>query len=176
MEELRTRIMKMLNRPDVLPGRTNKIECGCGRLYITSNRDWETSKVAEVFVKMGKCGGCKAASFDVIGRLASRSLRYGAPLLKVARDMRGVVCEKPIGLGPHKIQSCMDAVGKVLMEEAEWEKTDGFKEWWRQQLNDAGYKSDSSGRGEDCEVCNGQKECMEEKILDDNCSVEKGGD
>ena len=132
LEELPKELEKVV-REDFLPGRTVMKDCGCGHMYITGNRRWEDGRLVEVFIVLGKTGGCKAAQLEAIGRLVSRELRYGIPTDEVRKDLRGIMCGKKHGFGPNKVLSCADAVGQFLEEEMAWETTDYFKEWFEIQ-------------------------------------------
>ena len=135
--------MVMHNRYNVLPGRTHRIETGCsqatedtsgyGRMYVTFNRNWEDGRIVEVFAKMGKMGGCLSAMLEGVCRCSTRSMRNGVPPEEVRKDLRGIVCEKQTGFGKNKILSCCDAIGVLFDIELEWEKTDDFKQWWKDQ-------------------------------------------
>lgn len=74
------------------------------------------NEAVEVFVNIGKHGGYVSGAAEVTGRLASRALKYGAPLEEVASDLIGISCGTPYGLGPNAILSAFDAVGKSLLE------------------------------------------------------------
>ena len=168
--------MAMIDRYRVLVGRTHKMEPGCGRMYVTFNRNWDDAKIIEVFTKMGKAGGCKPAFLEGVCRCATRGLRYGVPPEIVKNDIRGIMCEKVAGFGPNKITSCCDAIGKALESELEWEKTEDFQEWWKEQRKNAGLEEavkgtevpvHGAGRGENQEVCDGQAGSVHQEVVDD---------
>jgi ribonucleoside-diphosphate reductase alpha chain len=48
--------MSYIERPKSVSGITERIETGCGHLYVTVN--FIDNKVVEVFAGLGKCGGC----------------------------------------------------------------------------------------------------------------------
>lgn len=100
-------------RPDVMEGTTRKMETSCGSLYVTVNRD-ESGRPFEVFTSMGKAGGCASSQSEAIGRLVSLALRSGIDPHQVVRQLRGISCHLPRGLGRNKISSCADAVAQAL--------------------------------------------------------------
>jgi len=100
-------------RPDVMEGMTRKMETSCGSLYVTVNRD-ESGRPFEVFTSMGKAGGCASSQSEAIGRLVSLALRSGIDPQQVVRQLRGISCHLPRGLGRNKISSCADAVAQAL--------------------------------------------------------------
>lgn len=100
-------------RPDVMEGTTRKMETSCGSLYVTVNRD-ESGRPFEVFTSMGKAGGCASSQSEAIGRLVSLALRSGIDPQQVVRQLRGISCHLPRGLGRNKISSCADAVAQAL--------------------------------------------------------------
>lgn len=86
-----------------------------GYVYTSVFRDADGSPV-EVFINIGKTGGYIAGAAEVTGRLASRALKYGAPLEEVASDLVGIACGTPYGFGAASVLSAFDAVGKSLIE------------------------------------------------------------
>ena len=100
-------------RPAVTTGATRKMETGCGDLYVTVNEDDEGLPF-EIFNQMGKAGGCAASQSEAIGRLVSLALRSGIELPAVIRQLQGIRCHKPRGIGPDKVMSCADAIARAL--------------------------------------------------------------
>ena len=115
-------------RPKVTYGMTREIRTGCGDLYVTITED-EKGEPFEVFAQLGKSGGCAASQTEAIGRLASLALRSGIPWSLVVKQLKGISCDRPWGLGKNKILSCADAVGKAIeMYIEEKIRTDFFPE------------------------------------------------
>jgi ribonucleoside-diphosphate reductase alpha chain len=100
-------------RPEFLQGFTKRMDTSCGSLYVTINWD-ETGRPFEVFTSMGKAGGCASSQSEAIGRLASLALRSGVDPEQVARQLRGISCHLPRGIGKKRISSCADAVAQAL--------------------------------------------------------------
>ncbi|MDD5086033.1 MAG: vitamin B12-dependent ribonucleotide reductase [Candidatus Omnitrophica bacterium] len=99
-------------RPKVLKGRSVQMETGCGPLYITINEDEEG--LFELFNTIGKAGGCAASQSEAIGRLVSLAWRSGVPTESIVKQLIGISCHKPKGVGPTKISSCADAIAKAI--------------------------------------------------------------
>ncbi|MBC7190280.1 TSCPD domain-containing protein, partial [Candidatus Aerophobetes bacterium] len=100
-------------RPKVTRGATREIRTGCGDLYVTINEN-EEGEPFEVFAQLGKSGGCAASQTEAIGRLASIALRSGIPWPLIVKQLKGISCDRPWGLGKNRITSCADAVGKAI--------------------------------------------------------------
>lgn len=101
--------MQKLPRPKVLQGRTHEVLCGCGRVYVTVNR--LEDRPIEVFARLGKSGGCGAATMEAVGRLLSAGLRCGVGPEVLVRQVSGILC--------HRSPSCLEAVAAVLRGEVE---------------------------------------------------------
>jgi len=100
-------------RPDVIYGTTTKIATGCGNLYVTINED-ENSLPFEVFMQMGKAGGCAMSQLEAIGRLLSLALRSGIETLSIIEQLRGIRCPSPSWEKGGRIFSCSDAIARVI--------------------------------------------------------------
>ena len=108
---------KQLQRPGVLFGKTREIECGCGKMFITLNcfALFEGDKPVpfEVFIQLGKAGGCANANMESLARLISWGLRSGASLDEAIKHLQDIQCHLPLF---HGAKSCADAVAAALME------------------------------------------------------------
>jgi len=99
-------------RPPKLPGFTHQMKTGCGTLYVTINE--VDSEIFEIFVTMGKAGGCASAQIEAIGRLISLALRSGVSIDQIIKQLGGISCHSPVGTHDNKISSCADAVSKAI--------------------------------------------------------------
>jgi ribonucleoside-diphosphate reductase alpha chain len=100
-------------RPAMLRGRTVKMNSPLGDLYVTINED-ENGRPFEVFCTLGKAGGAAMADAEAIGRLVSLSLRSGIPITSIKDQLRGISCDRAVGVGPNKVLSAPDAIGQAL--------------------------------------------------------------
>ncbi len=99
-------------RPEVTTGTTQKIETGCGHMYVTINSDEKGA--CEVFIQMGKVGGCASAQLQSIARLISLSLRSNVSVESIIRQMKGIRCPSPTWSKGKAVTSCSDAVAQAL--------------------------------------------------------------
>jgi ribonucleoside-diphosphate reductase alpha chain len=111
-EDARARRHKR-QRPASLRGRTIKMNSPLGDLYVTVNED-ESGRPFEVFCTLGKAGGAAMADSEAIGRLASLALRSGIPITAVRDQLRGISCDRAVGVGPNKVLSAPDAIAQAL--------------------------------------------------------------
>lgn len=95
-------------RPNAVEGRTYQMRTGCGSIYVTVNTVEE--RPFEVFLNMGKAGGCAFAQSESIGRLISYSLRIGGDIREIVKELRGIRCHQTAD----DCVSCADAVAKVF--------------------------------------------------------------
>ncbi len=99
-------------RPQLLSGETQRMDTGCGKLFIIMNDDEYGPR--EVFANMGKAGGCASSNTEALGRLISLALKKGAGVGEIVEQLKGIRCHVPYGLGPNATLSCADAIGKAL--------------------------------------------------------------
>ena len=123
-EEARARRHKR-QRPAMLRGRTIKMNSPLGDLYVTINED-QTGRPFEVFCTLGKAGGAAMADTEAIGRLASLALRSGIPITAVREQLRGISCDRAVGVGPNKVLSAPDAIAQAI--ERYLEEQEGVQE------------------------------------------------
>jgi ribonucleoside-diphosphate reductase alpha chain len=111
-------------RPEVMEGHTQKINTGCGAMYVTINHDQESGEAFEIFTQMGKAGGCASSQNESIGRLASLALRSGVDVAEIQKQLSGISCHMPAWEKGAKITSCADAISKAI---GRWRKISDHK-------------------------------------------------
>ncbi|MGI2336768.1 MAG: vitamin B12-dependent ribonucleotide reductase [Dehalogenimonas sp.] len=139
-------------RSKVTNGFTEKVNTGCGTLYITVNSD-ETG-VCEVFSHLGKTGGCAAAQLESTCRLASLSLRSGVAPGAVAKQLKGIRCPSIAWDGGKSVLSCADAIATVIehcLEQSQPEsKGNGNGHGEKKVINDLGLVKNIAGQCVEC--------------------------
>ena len=68
----------------------------------------------EVFVQMGKVGGCASAQLEALARLSSLCLRANVKLESIIRQLKGIRCPSPMWYKGKMITSCADAISLSL--------------------------------------------------------------
>jgi ribonucleoside-diphosphate reductase alpha chain len=145
-------------RPKVTRGVTERVNTGCGYIYVTVNFD--SRGISEVFSTLGKAGGCAAAQLEAISRLTSLALRSGIDIDSIVKHLRGIRCPSIAWEQGHAILSCADAIASVLTkyireettsnpETHQYENTELIKSW-------AGQCPDCGGSliyQEGCNIC-----------------------
>jgi ribonucleoside-diphosphate reductase alpha chain len=81
-------------------------------MYITVASD--DKGLCEVFVSLGKAGGCASAQLEATGRLISLSLRSGVDPLEVVKMLKGIRCPSIAWEEGKSVLSCADAIAGVL--------------------------------------------------------------
>jgi ribonucleoside-diphosphate reductase alpha chain len=110
-------------RPKVTRGVTERVNTGCGYIYVTVNFDQQG--ISEVFSTLGKAGGCAAAQLEAISRLTSVALRSGLDIDSIVKHLRGIRCPSIAWEQGHAILSCADAIAAVLEKYVKKEETTG---------------------------------------------------
>jgi len=99
-------------RPERTYGVTQRMNTGCGKLYVTLNSD--EFGPCEVFAQMGKAGGCANSQIEATGRLISLALRSGVKPESILRQLLGIRCPSPVWQDGEMVLSCSDAMARVL--------------------------------------------------------------
>ncbi|MEM2955539.1 MAG: vitamin B12-dependent ribonucleotide reductase, partial [Nitrososphaerales archaeon] len=99
--------------PEKAYGVRLRKKTGCGNIYtkVFSN---EHNEPVEVFITLGKAGGCAAAFTEGLARACSLALKYGASLKELEDELMGISCHKQEGIGHNRVLSCIDAVAKSI--------------------------------------------------------------
>ncbi len=100
------------DRPSVIRGITERVRTGHGNMYVTINYD-ENEEPFEVFIAVGKAGGCDSAQLEGISRLATLALRAGIDPAQVIKHLQGITC-CPAWDGGTLVRSAPDGLALVL--------------------------------------------------------------
>ena len=100
-----------MDRPQQQDGLTPRCKTGCGWLYII---DCSEAEYKEIFLRLGKSGGCAAAFLQALAKIISLGLRRRIEKEDVIRMLKGIGCPNPVWDGPNQILSCPDAIAQAL--------------------------------------------------------------
>ncbi len=99
-------------RPKRTTAFVEKVTTGCGNMYVTVSSD--EKGICEVFVTLGKAGGCASAQLEASTRLISLALRSGVDPAEIVRQLRGIRCPSIAWEEGRSVLSCADAIATVL--------------------------------------------------------------
>jgi ribonucleoside-diphosphate reductase alpha chain len=98
-------------------GETTKYTMGCGKLYVTVNKDEQG--LCEVFANLGKAGGCPAQS-EATCRIVSAALRSGVEPTVLIKQLKGIRCLSTVSRRKTNkditVLSCPDAIARAIEE------------------------------------------------------------
>lgn len=103
-------------RPQVTVGTTEKVQVGCGNLYVSVNAD--EYGICEVFTNTGREGGCASQS-EATSRLISIALRAGISVDAIYEQLRGIRCPACLRRSGVHVTSCPDAIAKAIKKYVE---------------------------------------------------------
>ncbi len=113
-EKFLENINKPMHRPDVMEGRTHKVNTGEGAMYVTVNSI--DGKPFELFASIGKAGGNAAAQSEAVSRLVSLALRSNIDIDVIIKQLIGIGSPDRVWHNGKQILSTPDAIGKILKE------------------------------------------------------------
>ena len=99
-------------RPKKTTATVEEVQTGCGGIYVTVGSD--EYGICEVFLTLGKSGGCASAQLESTGRLISVALRAGVDINSIIKQLRGIRCPSIAWYEGKSILSCADAIATVL--------------------------------------------------------------
>ncbi len=100
-------------RRNILASVTIRWRTGCDHLYAVITYD-EDGPV-EIFPFLGKSGQCNTCMLEGLTRSITAGLRRGVPIDVYIKELRGIVCEKPVNFPKkNKALSCGDALASCL--------------------------------------------------------------
>lgn len=107
-------------------GELNEYERVDCEIFETLGWSREDKSLVELFIVRGRAGECRRLLLDTIGRLVSNYIQDGADPKRVAKILLGAVCDRQDGIGPDSSLSCMDNLGKWIMEAVKFDSPDDY--------------------------------------------------
>lgn len=149
-EEKKEPAVRTRTRPQITYGATPKLSVGCGSMYMTLNED--AKGLCEIFIQVGKSGGCTASQNEALARIISLALRSDVQVHKIIKELEGIRCPSPCMIEGGSVLSCADAIAKGLKDyskrRAKEERAEIESE--RPQLRD---DAANAGHNPQCPVC-----------------------
>jgi ribonucleoside-diphosphate reductase alpha chain len=103
------------DRPDIVTGRTMKVNTALGKMYITVNSSPEDQgSPFEVFVTLSKGGTNASADAEAIGRLVSLALQNSVNVPEIVKHLKGIGAGEVAFNRGRVVSSIPDAVAYVL--------------------------------------------------------------
>lgn len=68
----------------------------------------------EVFLTLGKAGGCSSAYLEALARVISLGLKYSIPIKEFIDELKNIKCLQSCWCEGELVLSCPDAVAKVM--------------------------------------------------------------
>lgn len=127
-------------------GMTEKVNTGCGHLYVTVNSDEQG--ICEVFSHLGKAGGCASAQLEATCRLISLALRAGVDVTSVVKQLKGIRCPSIAWEEGKSVLSCADAISSVLEKHIGADETKNNED--TKSVQDYGLVKNIAGQCPDC--------------------------
>ncbi len=109
--------MKAQSRPKQLHGITDRVETGCGKMYITIT-DLD-GKILEVFTSHGKAGNCASCQTNALAKVISIGLRAGVDVEEYIKTLSDMKCGQPTIDEGTPITSCPDAIANAIKKRLE---------------------------------------------------------
>lgn len=106
------KIVRTRKRPEITEGIIPRIKTGCGHMYITIGED--EKGICELFVNLGKTGGCMQSYCEALARTISLSFRSGVQVNKVIEELKGIRCPSPCMVEGGSVLSCADGIATAL--------------------------------------------------------------
>lgn len=106
-------MLEKKTRPRVVKSEVTAVKTGCGTLHV--NVGFNSEEPFEVFISLGKAGGCSNCQNEALGRAISLGLRYGVPVQEYIKQLSWIRCPNP-NMWPKEDRclSCPDGVAMVL--------------------------------------------------------------
>jgi ribonucleoside-diphosphate reductase alpha chain len=154
-------------RPDVIDGKTYKVNTGEGVMYVTINTI--DGKPFELFASIGKAGGNAAAQSEAISRMVSLALRSDIDINVIVKQLIGIGSPNAVWHNGEQILSTPDAIGKILKKYY----VDPLNNGAKAEVQKEDPKANGTRRGVICPKCNGNMSMQEGCMTCPTCGYSK---